>query len=173
MNCLVAQLLAVARLDAVALDVSGRVDLNATARDVVANLAPWALSQGRTIAFAGSDHPLLVKGNAYAVADAIRNLVENAVTHAPPHSEVTVSTHDRSGVSVADHGPGVPQEDRPLIFERFWRGKAAPSHGAGLGLAIVAEIVKAHDGDVTIGDRPDGGAIFTLRFQPATTGAPP
>ena len=172
MNRLVEQLLSVARLDAIALDVSGTVDLNDVAHEAVANLAPWALTQGRAVAFVGADRPVVVHGNAYAIDDAIRNLVENAVVHAPPRSEVTVSTRAGGSIDISDHGPGVPQEDRARIFERFWRGKAAPSHGAGLGLAIVAEIMKAHGGSVRVEAGPDGGAVFTLVFRPAPSPAP-
>ena len=172
MNRLVEQLLSVARLDAIALDVSGRVDLNDVAHEAVANLAPWALTQGRAVAFVGADRPVVVHGNAYAIDDAIRNLVENAVVHAPPRSEVTVSTRAGGSIDISDHGPGVPQEDRARIFERFWRGKAAPSHGAGLGLAIVAEIMKAHGGSARVEAGPDGGAVFTLVFRPAAAPAP-
>jgi two-component system, OmpR family, sensor histidine kinase TctE len=164
MNRLVEQLLSVARLDAIALDVSGDADLTGLARDTVANLAPWALSQGRTIAFAGSERPILVKGDGYAIADALRNLVENAVVHSPPGGEVTVSTGADGSVQVADQGPGVMQEDRAHIFERFWRGRQAPSHGAGLGLSIVAEIMKAHGGSVRVDSGEKGGAVFTLAF---------
>ena len=61
-----------------------------------------------------------------------------------------------------------PAKTARAIFERFWRGKAAPSHGAGLGLAIVAEIMKAHGGSVEVDAGPQGGAIFTLIFTPAS-----
>ena len=172
MNRLVEQLLSVARLDAIALDVSGKVDLNDVAHQAVANLAPWALAQGRTIAFVGADRPVIVGGNAYAIDDAIRNLIENAVVHAPPHTEVTVSVSADGSIDVRDRGPGVPQEDRERIFERFWRGRAASSHGAGLGLAIVAEIMKAHGGNVEVNAGPHGGAVFTLVFLPALAHAP-
>jgi len=173
MNRLVEQLLSVARLDAIALDVSGTVDLNDIAHETVANLAPWALAQGRAIAFVGADRPVVVRGNAYAIDDAIRNLIENAVVHAPPHTEVTVSTRADGSIDVSDNGPGVPREDRARTFERFWRGKAAPSPGAGLGLAIVAEIMKAHGGSAKVDAGPNGGAVFTLAFLPAPARAPP
>jgi signal transduction histidine kinase len=165
MNRLVAQLLSVARLDAIALDVSGNVDLNDVARDVVAALAPWALTRGRRLAFVGHDRPVLVAGNAYAISDAIRNLVENAVAHAPSHSEVTVATDAGGTVSVIDRGPGVAPEDRDRIFERFWRGREEPSHGAGLGLAIVVEIMKAHGGAIRVEGGPGIGSTFTLVFR--------
>lgn len=166
MNRLVEQLLSVARLDSVALDVSQAVDLNEFAKEVVAALAPWAVAQGRRLSFAPADSSVVITGNGHAIADALRNLVENAVTHGPLGSEVTVATSAEASLSVADHGPGVAEADRERIFDRFWRGKSAAVHGAGLGLAIVAEIMKAHGGRVSVSPGPDGGAIFTLAFRP-------
>ena len=131
MNRLVEQLLRVARLDAIAIDVSGAVDLNTIATSVVEAMAPWALTQDRAIAFDGQDQAVAVKGNEHAIADAVRNLVENAITYSPPRTEVKVATHRGGSVSVADQGPGISEEDRQHIFERFWRGKGVTSQGAG------------------------------------------
>jgi signal transduction histidine kinase len=79
MNCLVEQLLRVARLDAVTIDVSETVDLNEVAADVVASMAPWAIGQHRSLAFQGDEKPVRIKANAPAITDAMRNLIENAV----------------------------------------------------------------------------------------------
>jgi signal transduction histidine kinase len=79
---------------------------------------------------------------------------------------VTVAVSPDGAVEVADRGPGVAAEDRERIFERFWRGRAAArGEGAGLGLAIVAQIVAAHGGTITVGNPPGGGALFTLRLR--------
>jgi signal transduction histidine kinase len=164
MNRLVDQLLRVARLDAVALDVSDAVDLNDVASEIVAAMAPWSLARKKSIALHANTEPVVVKGNRYAIGDAVRNLVENAVAHAPPSSEVTVSTSANGTVSVADRGPGIAAEQRKHIFERFWRGSGKGGSGAGLGLAIVMEIMKAHQGSISIDDNPGGGVVFTLRF---------
>jgi len=164
MNRLVDQLLRVARLDAVALDVSDAVDLDDVASEIVAAMAPWSLARKKSIALHANTEPVVVKGNRYAIGDALRNLVENAVAHAPPSSEVTVSTSANGTVSVADRGPGIAAEQRKHIFERFWRGTGKEGSGAGLGLAIVIEIMKAHQGSISIDDNPGGGIIFTLRF---------
>jgi two-component system, OmpR family, sensor histidine kinase TctE len=163
MNRLVDQLLRVARLDAVAFDVSDAVDLNDVASEIVAAMAPWSLARKRCIALHADAEPVVVRGNRYAIGDAIRNLVENAVAHAPPSTEVAVSTSADGTVSVADHGPGIATEYRKHIFERFWRGGKGGA-GAGLGLAIVMEIMKAHQGSVSLDDNAGGGTIFTLRF---------
>jgi signal transduction histidine kinase len=164
MNRLVEQLLRVARLDAVALDVSDTVDLNAVAADVVAYMAPLAVSQRCSLGFQGPELPIAVRGNRHAVEDAIRNLIENAIAHTAPGTEVMISADTSGSISVADRGSGVHPEVRPNIFDRFWRGKSGRGSGAGLGLAIVQEIMKAHRGSVGIKDNPGGGSIFTLTF---------
>jgi signal transduction histidine kinase len=164
MNRIVEQLLRVARLDAVALDVSDAVDLNDVAAEVVAALAPWAVAQDRAIAFAGPERPVPIRGNKNAIGDAIRNLVENAVMHSPLHGEVAVNVESEGRVSVLDRGPGIRSDERDVIFQRFWRGKMSKSNGAGLGLAIVREIMNAHHGSIRVDQGPNGGASFTLCF---------
>lgn len=164
MNRLVEQLLGVARLDGVAIDLSGHVDLNDIAANVVAAMAPWALGQERTISFDGPNEVVRIKGNAHAIEDAIRNLLENAIAYSTRGTEVTVSVSRDGSISVVDNGPGIPCENRELIFERFWRGKVIAPGGAGLGLAIVKEVMNAHKGSITVEANPNGGAIFTLHF---------
>jgi len=164
MNRLVEQLLRVARLDAIALDVSERVELNAVALHVVETMAPWAWAKKRTLAFSGAERPIHVKGNAHAIADAVRNLVENAVIHSPSGTEALVSTHPDGSVSVANDGSVIAVTDQERIFDRFWRGKDVTSEGAGLGLAIVKEIMKMHDGTVSVENGAAGGVVFTLHF---------
>jgi signal transduction histidine kinase len=163
MNRLVEQLLRVARLDSVALDFAS-VDINEVAGAVVEMIAPWTIVQGRTVAFVGTDAPVLVEANGYAIADAIRNLVENAVLHSALGGEVVVSVHQDARVAVADQGCGVPVADRERIFDRFWRGNGLRTEGAGLGLAIVKETMNAHGGEVKVADNAGGGAVFTLVF---------
>jgi len=167
MNRLVEQLLCVARLDSVVLDVSTSVDLRQIAEEVVGSMAHLALASGRSIALTGAERPVRVTGNAEAIADALRNLVENALAHTRPETEVIVEVSSGGALSVLDSGPGIPLNDRPRIFDRFWRGKGARSAGAGLGLAIVMEIVRAHGASIAVSDRTPCGARFDLRFRPA------
>jgi two-component system, OmpR family, sensor histidine kinase TctE len=167
MNRLVEQLLCVARLDSVVLEASSPVDLRQLAGEVVGAMAHLALAAGRTIALTGDDHPVVVIGNAAAITDALRNLIENALLYTPPGTEVVVEVDPIGAISVQDSGPGVPAEDRPHIFERFWRGRGVRAEGAGLGLAIVMEIVKAHGASIAVSDQVPRGARFDLRFRPA------
>lgn len=165
MNRLVDQLLRTARLDSVTLDVSEDLDLREVAADVVEYLAPLAIEQDRSIAFVGPDQSVRIRGNRHAIEDALRNLVENAVAHTAARTEVVVEVGADQQVSVSDHGRGIAEEDRVHLFDRFWRGKDSRNAGAGLGLAIVSEIMKAHHGQVSVVNIPDGGARFTLSFQ--------
>jgi signal transduction histidine kinase len=168
MNRLVEQLLCVARLDSLALDVSAKVDLRQLAEEVVASMAHLALATGRTIALIGVEHEVPIAGNAAAIGDALRNLIENALAHAPPGTEVTVEVGDGGTLSVADTGPGIRIEDRPRIFDRFWRGSGSRSGGAGLGLSIVMEILRAHGASIAVTDHVPRGARFDLRFRTAS-----
>lgn len=165
MNRLVDQLLQVARLDNVALDMSAKVDLNQVAADVVAQMAPLAIAEGKSLSLDSCEHAVEIRGNPYALADALRNLVENAIAYAPPASEIVVEVDPNGAVKVADRGPGVALDERDRIFDRFWRGKGSTRQGSGLGLAIVSEIMKVHHGRVEVGDNPGGGTVFTLVFQ--------
>jgi signal transduction histidine kinase len=164
MNRLVEQLLRVARLDAVALDVSDTVELNTLAADAVAYMAPLAVARQSSLGFQGTGQPVNISGNRQAIEDAIRNLIENAIAHTAPNTEVVISVDTSGSISVADRGSGVLPEVRAHLFDRFWRGKGSRGSGAGLGLAIVQEIMKAHRGNVEIKDNPGGGSVFKLSF---------
>ena len=97
MNRLVEQLLCVARLDSLALDVSSKVDLHRVAEEVVGSMAHLALATGRTIALTGVEHEVAITGNAGAIGDALRNLIENALVHTPPGTEVIVEVGNDGG----------------------------------------------------------------------------
>jgi len=128
------------------------------------------LRQEETIAFEGPGEPVWVRGNSQAIEDVIRNLIENALAHAPPQTEVSVVVKRDGSVSVIDRGPGVPADRREAIFERFWRGQGVASVGAGLGLAIVKAIVDAHGGSIQVDTAREGGAVFAVRFPLADEG---
>ena len=96
----------------------------------------------------------------------MRNVVENALKYTRPNTTVTVSVEDPQTIRVADKGPGVPIEERDLIFKRFWQGTRDRGVGAGLGMDIVLRTVSAHGGTIAIDDAPRGGALFTIRFPP-------
>lgn len=163
MTRLVSQLLAVARAEALTVAMDEQADLNAIAVDVCTFLAPMALKQHRMIEVIAAPGQCPVTANAEAVFNALRNLVENALTHTPSGTTVTVRVENPAILRVKDRGPGVPAELRERIFQRFWRAERRKS-GSGLGLSIVREIMEAHGGRVEVSDRPGGGAVFSLVF---------
>lgn len=95
---------------------------------------------------------------------ALSNILDNALKFSPDDSSIDVQVGHRS-VTVADHGPGITDKDKPNIFTRFFRADATRSlPGSGLGLAIVQQFVSDHNGSVEVVDTPDGGATFHLRL---------
>jgi signal transduction histidine kinase len=116
--------------------------------------------------------PVLILGDAAAISRAIRNLLDNAIRHATSRVEVCVSSRGHEAiVAISDDGPGIAPEDRMRVFERFVRldfDRSRSSGGAGLGLAIVAEVVAAHGGTVTIEDRPGRGTTVLVSLPQHT-----
>ena len=128
---------------------------------------------GRTVTVTVAATPCSVVGKPRDLARAIGNLVDNAAkfSEAPTPVEVTV---DRSTVVVRDHGPGIPEADLPHVFTRFYRSPEARSKpGSGLGLSIVDQTARAHEGSVTVVNAPDGGAVFTFALPEAPPPPPP
>jgi signal transduction histidine kinase len=112
--------------------------------------------------------PVRVVGDRARLAQVVRNLVDNACRHARSAVVVTVRREgNRAAVDVVDDGPGVPPGERARVFRRFVRlddARARADGGAGLGLAIVSEVVAAHGGTVDVVDGPLGGALFRVRL---------
>ncbi|MGA7711738.1 MAG: HAMP domain-containing sensor histidine kinase [Rhizomicrobium sp.] len=162
MSHIVNQLLDAAELEATDIAIGDTADLLRVCQDVVALIAPLALSQNKDIAFTGCETPIWIKGNAAMLFQAIRNLVENAVKYTPEGTTVEVVVETQGIVRVLDEGPGVREEDRELIFHRFWRQDRSHADGAGLGLAIVARVAQAHAGSINVEHRAGGGAVFSL-----------
>src|SRR6185295_15348032 len=109
-----------------------------------------------------------VRGDPAKLHDALRNLVANAFTYAPTGTKVYIDATrvgSKIEIAVSDEGPGIPDEDRVRVFERFYRvdkSRARDPGGTGLGLAIVKHLVELHGGTVRVENRPAGGARFTI-----------
>jgi signal transduction histidine kinase len=109
-----------------------------------------------------------VRGDSTSLAQAVRNLVDNAARHADQRLALAVrSTPGQVELIVEDDGAGIPEDQRERVFERFVRldeARDRDAGGSGLGLAIVKEIVTAHGGTVTVGSAELGGARFVVRL---------
>jgi signal transduction histidine kinase len=134
--------------------------------EVAEFVAPLALAQGKDIALLGATEPVWVKGNPEMLSRAIRNLAENAINHTAPQTTVEFFVDENGTVSVLDHGPGVAEDERHVIFQRFWRRDRRKAGSTGLGLSIVQRIAELHSATVTLENRRPAGACFSLRFMP-------
>jgi two-component system OmpR family sensor kinase len=167
MGVLVEDLLTLARLDELREPVRDRVDLAALARDAVDDAR--AIAPDREIDV-HCDGPAVLEADGHQLRQVLGNLLRNALVHTPAGTPIEVTVGREGGtvrLEVRDHGPGLPTADADVLFERFWRaegGRERGRGGAGLGLAIVAGIVAAHEGRVEAGNAPDGGARFVVHL---------
>jgi two-component system sensor histidine kinase MprB len=135
--------------------------------EVVQSAVDRTARRSPEVSFRTRLEPSLVTGVPERVERAVSNLLDNARKWSPKNATVDVAVRDGL-VEVRDHGPGIAEEDRPLVFNRFYRSPAARGMpGAGLGLSIVKQIADAHHGTVTIDSAPDGGAILRLQLSPS------
>jgi signal transduction histidine kinase len=164
---IISQLLDIAELESFSIDPHEKADLRTICAEVAEFAAPLALAKGKNIALSGTDAPVWVNGNPEMLSRAIRNLVENAINYAPPGTTVEIVVESRGMVRVLDEGPGIKEEERELIFQRFWRRDRRRTGNAGLGLSIVQRIADTHAATVSVENRPTGGANFSLSFARA------
>ena len=163
MSRIVSQLLLVARLETVSINLDEIVDLNDAAAEIAGSFAPLALASDKGIELVRSDGPVIIRTSTFAVRAALGNLIENAIKHTPAGTSVRLRVTDHPSIEIMDCGAGVPLEQRTKVFERFWRADRSGA-GAGLGLAIVDRIMKTLQGSVSVGESLGGGALFTLIF---------
>ena len=161
---IVSQLLDIAELDAFSIDPLEKADLRAICAEVAEFAAPLALARGKNIALSGSEASVWVNGNPEMLSRAIRNLVENAINYSPPGTTVEIVVESNGMVRVLDEGPGIKEDERELIFQRFWRRDRRRTGNAGLGLSIVQRIADTHAAIISVENRPTGGANFSLSF---------
>ena len=172
MTRLTDDLLALARLESpeIAHEVFPAHELLEESRSEFASAAA-----GRGIALeAASPEGLEVCGDREALRRALANLLDNALRYAPDGSRVLVTAQngaDRVRLEVADEGPGLEEDERDKVFERFWRADGSRDRnggGSGLGLAIVKRIAVAHGGSVSVRSSPGAGATFAIDLPTVT-----
>ncbi|WP_420964156.1 sensor histidine kinase [Bradyrhizobium sp. B120] len=144
----------------------GRVDLVAIARSVAADLAPLAIAAGYELSLDTATDRVETLGDRAALERALTNLVQNAIQHGGRRGTITIHVGSTATIDVTDEGNGIPKDERTRIFDPFYR-LAPLDRGAGLGLNMVREIARLHDGHVSVLDGPKGGASFRLTLPPA------
>jgi two-component system sensor histidine kinase MprB len=128
--------------------------------ELVAEAVVRARRHAPAVSFSLLTEPTVVAGAPDRLGRAVNNLLDNAAQHA---DRVEVTVAGDGAVAVRDHGPGVPPDDAPHVFDRFYRGATARGRpGSGLGLAIVRQVAEAHGGSVRVESPEDGGARFVL-----------
>jgi signal transduction histidine kinase len=169
--CLVNEILDFAKIESgtVIFDLKP-VDIRALVEQEIDGIRGFAAPYGvRVRSDRGAVHSV-VQADADLLAQVLNNLLSNAIKYSPRGAEVVVGVENRHGMvrlSVRDHGPGIPDEYRERVFERFVQVDAKDARqrgGAGLGLSIVKEIVGRLNGEVGFEPAPGGGTVFYVTF---------
>lgn len=166
LNRMVKTLLDMSELQSVGRD--DKIILDAIVEEVLADLEPLAVE--KNIKLIGKCEDATMIGSDILIYRLVYNLVENAIKYNHPLGQVTVTAYQRNKhvyLSVEDTGSGIPKELRERVFESFFRVDKSRSRelgGVGLGLALVREIVRVHDGSICIKSGKTGGTIFEVTF---------
>jgi two-component system OmpR family sensor kinase len=170
LTTLVEDLLALARLDArQERGATENVLLHFVVRDAIERVQQSARERQIDIELSGAVD-VSARVPRAAAGLVLVNLLDNAVKFSPPGARISIGLASEGAdavVRVSDTGPGIAPEELPHLFERFYRGsgpRAAHAPGFGLGLALSQAIVDAHGGRLDAANRPEGGAVFTLRL---------
>ncbi|MEU0133072.1 ATP-binding protein [Streptomyces sp. NPDC006296] len=170
MRLLVEELALLARLDAGRPLASEPVDLRRLAEDIVQDAR--IIAPGRDIRLHAPE-PVHVTGDAPRLQQVLNNLIGNAIQHTPADASIDVTLtcgpDGRAVLRVTDSGPGIPPEDLPRVYDRFWRSGTSRGRtgGSGLGLSIVRSVVHAHDGNVDITSVAGSGTTVTVTLLAA------
>ncbi len=146
------------------------LDLTRLLSDLVRDLASAAGDRGLTVASEIPEKPITAFVDADRFRQVFHNLFENAMRYTPAGGVIRVSLSEAPGearMDVSDTGIGIPPQDQPFIFERFFRSdraRRAYTGGSGLGLSIVRWIVDAHKGTIAVASAPGKGSTFTVRL---------
>ncbi|QIZ71642.1 sensor histidine kinase [Oxynema aestuarii] len=146
------------------------IDLREWLTQVVSQFQERAIAQSHPIDLKMGDRPLFVRAEEDLLRQALFNLLDNACQYSPPDTPISIRLYSKlrhAAIAVEDNGIGIPSEDLPHIFDRFYRVDLVrrPQHGSfGLGLSIVAQIVEVHGGTIGAASAGDRGTTFTLEL---------
>ena len=137
-----------------------KVDLAAVCRTVVEVFEPSATAAGHALRLDLAQDSAVVRGDRALLGQMLSNLIENALRHTPEGTDVEVCLRSEQGkviLSVADHGPGIPPDERDKVLERLYRlDRSRQTQGHGLGLSLVDAVAGVHDAALTLSDNAPG-----------------
>jgi signal transduction histidine kinase len=166
------QLLTLARLESkTGAGRMTRLRVDDVAAHVMRDLEP--LLREKRLQVAVELNPCEVTGLEFGVAAMLRNLIDNAARYTPPEGSVRVATGVADGAGFAlveDSGPGIPQDQRQRVFERFYRLADTAVDGCGVGLSIVQCVARAHGACISLADSPLGGLRAAVSFPASAAG---
>ena len=141
------------------------IDLARLVSKVVADLAPFAIAEGYEISFEAEEIPVTMQADEEALERVFENLIRNAIQYGGGTGDISVEVSAEGMVTVSDQGPGIPPDKRDRIFDPFYRVNPQGS-GAGLGLAMVRQIVESHGGSVQLAPQDAQGSMFIVSWKP-------
>lgn len=169
MELLIKNLLTLSQLDSKTMSFNVReFDLEESIAYLAKSLAVNASAHGHKLTFDGAYDPVIIRGDRIRIEQILINITSNAIKYTPDGGRISLRLHDlgdRAEVTITDNGVGIPAEDIPHLFERFYRVEKARSSdkgGTGLGLAIAREFAAAHGGDIRVSSIVGKGTTFTV-----------
>lgn len=169
MELLIKNLLTLSQLDSKTMNFNVReFDLEESVAYLAKSLAVNASAHGHKLTFDGAYDPVIIRGDKIRIEQILINITSNAIKYTPDGGRISLRLHDlgdRAEITITDNGVGIPEEDIPHLFERFYRVEKARSSdkgGTGLGLAIAKEFAAAHGGDIRVSSIVGKGTTFTV-----------
>ena len=169
MELLIKNLLTLSQLDSKTMNFNVReFDLEESVAYLAKSLAVNASAHGHKLTFDGAYDPVIIRGDKIRIEQILINITSNAIKYTPDGGRISLRLHDlgdRAEITITDNGVGIPEEDLPHLFERFYRVEKARSSdkgGTGLGLAIAKEFAAAHGGDIRVSSIVGKGTTFTV-----------
>jgi len=164
------QILALARLEAgAASQQRTQLDLARIATEVIEELAPLIAEKDISVSLNHDDTPVLVPGHEVALTAMLRNLIENALRYTENEGEVEVAIRregQQAVIDICDNGPGIPEDRRQAVFQRFHREVESATRGYGLGLSIVQRAIELHGASIELLESPLGrGLLVRIRME--------
>jgi signal transduction histidine kinase len=148
-----------------------RLDLGALVQEASDHFEAKAEAHGFAVRLDLAPETISIRGDRRSLLQALLNLMDNAMKYSGESRQIDVRvtrTQDRGRVAVQDYGIGIPEKEKPKIFEKFYRGEQAAGDtsigGVGLGLAMVKHIVEGHQGNIWVESAPGQGSVFCLEF---------